>query len=260
MRLLLIVLYFLSRLVLASDAYILDVLTQTRHSLDHLSNFQADVFVKRTEPEKITTVNFVFKVSGISNKLAVLDKEVKQYHLLNKRGYFLIYNHDVLDQDRDYPFYSPLDSLAEMNLVDVTKNFTLQLAQETDDSILIHMLPIISEGQSIDAFMAQPINRLSLTILKPHYLLSKVETYENYELTPASEISFSYDETKNPQLKKQVFVNKLIPNTVPYVSYIRSTTRYKDGQETQTYLIETWYRDFDLNVDFLEDVFDEEAY
>jgi hypothetical protein len=248
-----------------SDPQALAIIQKMLGSLNHISTMQSKVTLVKKTPERTVTINYELKADNKNEAVVIIKDKIKQTYVLNNKGYFLVTKGEPIKQNgKAFPFDNPAMFLKELNLAEVTDNYQFVINSDTDEFVIIDMLPLGTAGKSISASTGEAsITKLRFTIYKPWNTLQKLEMFKNYQPTTKDILEFRYEIVENKRLtEKGIFRNKYTTSQELALTYYKSVAdlgKDKNGNPN-IQVKELFYKNIILNEILDRDVFDEEDY
>ncbi len=232
----LIILLILSGSLFANDRAI-GFVSAMLHSLDSIQSIQCDVTNRVFDSGKRTTQNYHL-VADQKYALVRFVVPTKITVVKNKKGSFVVTKGDVRKQPKGQPF--PVDLphrfLANLNLKDISENYSFIVSSENANTIVINIVPIDAVRGEDDQ-----VTLLKLSLNKSKSMLERVDIFKNNSLKSNDFVRFEYIPIGNMMaLKRSYSYSKQTRLTPPKV-----------------YINENIYTNIILNQKLNDDDFDE---
>lgn len=185
----LFLLFFLSfsASLLANSSMAVKSLNHMMSSLDHVSSVEVVVSADYMSSYERITANGTL-TSYLDTHAVYQDDRDKKTFVKNKKGIFLVEKGEVESIDV-FPIPIPTDFLDAFDSATLTQNYVFSVLKSNKDILELSVVPVFSvqlvPGEAVTTM-------LKLALIKPDFLLKKVEVFSNYQLKPNEVLEFEY--------------------------------------------------------------------
>jgi len=207
------------------------------HSLDAIQTIQCDVTNRVIDSGKRSTQNYHL-IADQKYALTTFKVPTKITVVKNKKGFFVVTKGDAQKQPKGKPF--PVDLphrfLSNLNLKDITENYSFIVSSENADTVVINIVPIDASPVGND----DQVTLLRLSINKSRALLERVDIFKNNSFKSNDFVRFEY----------------ALIGTISVLKHSYSYSRRTDSNPPKVYINENTYSQIILNQKLSDDDFD----